>query len=181
MKALILVLLFVSIQAQAKINYARGEWGSGGGNAIVCFTQTTIGTGDTFINIISEIKKNNNTIADDFLPYIESIEMFDLYDAKRARGLNPSKPEIVKVRKDEEFFDYATRVANRFTKTNGHMLTVVNEGMRLLPETSFVMHEYGVKYQNDLGSVVLPSEKCVISTIAAQENSNDFYEAHVDS
>ena len=71
---LISLFLLVSVNASAGINYSRGEWGSGGGNAIVCFKQVAIGTGETSINIISEIKKNNNTIADDYLPYIESIE-----------------------------------------------------------------------------------------------------------
>lgn len=179
-KYIISLILLVSTNSLASINYALGEWGSGGGNAIVCFKQMTIGTGETSVNIISEIKKNNNTIADDYLPYIESIEMFDLYDAKKARGLNPSKPEIVEINNGEEFFSYTNRLAKRFKDSNPHMETIIRRAQNLLPETSFVMHEYGVKYQNDLGSVVLPSEKCVISTMAAQVNSNDYYEAHID-
>jgi len=173
----LIVLTSLNCIPQAKANSERE---GGGGNAVVCFNQTRIGTGERSFYIVQEIKKNNNIIPDDLLKYIDSIEMYDLYDAKRSRGLDPSKPEIITINEDENYFEYFERLGSRFEKTNSRMQWILNKSKKLLPESNFVLNDYAVKYQNDLGNVTLPSERCLIITMAAQVNDGDYFEAHID-
>lgn len=182
MKVLILLLAIVSIQAQAKINYARGEWGSGGGNALVCFAKVTeITNGEVKErDLVAEVKANNNTIPNELLQWIDTIELFDLYEAKKRRGLDSKKPEIIKIKDNEKIYEYFDRLGKRFEKNVYVMKGFIDFGKKLIPDTNLIFHESAVKYQNDLGSVTLPGPNCLISTIAAQVNFNDYFEVHID-
>lgn len=177
-------MLLASFNTHAFINYDKGEWGSGGGNALVCFPAGQIAIGEESFDVVSEIKKNQNTIPDKFLPFIESIEMFDLYEAKKRRGLNSKKPEILEIQDDEHIYDYLDRLGNRFKNIIPMMHYMIGEAKKLIPDSQLIFHEYAVKYQNDLGSVTLPSKNCVIATMAAQvfleSRENGFYEVHID-
>lgn len=177
-------MLLTSFSAHAFINYDKGEWGSGGGNALVCFPEGRIAIGEEFFDVVAEIKKNQNTIPDKFLPFIESIEMYDLYEAKKRRGLNSKKPEILEIKEDERIYEYIDRLGKRFDKYNMTMSFAIPQARLLIPDSQFIFHEYAVKYQNDLGTVTLPNSNCVISTMAAQvfldSRENGFYEVHID-
>jgi hypothetical protein len=183
MKTLLFIFVMtLSSLSYAKINYARGEWGSGGGNAVVCFKKVTEAQGDRTIvrNFPQEVRENGNVISDEQIKYIESIEMFDLYEAKKRRGLNPNPPKIIQIKDTENAFEYVLRVAERFNKTVPYMEEIIKLTRQVLPENNFILEESAVRYQNDLGSVVIPNDHCVISTMAVQVNFNQFYKVHID-
>lgn len=178
---ILLISLIISFAAFSMLDMTKGDWGSGGGNAIVCFKQGVLATGETEIDIVEEVKRNKNIIPDQFLKYIESIEMYDLYEAKKRRGIGSKPAEIIEIRENEKIYDYIDRVANRFGRTNHSVKAIVEEGKSLIPDSRLVFNDFPVNYQNDLGAVTLPGSNCVISTIAAQVNYNNFFEAHIDT
>lgn len=183
MKNIILIIaILLTNTAFAKLNYARGEWGSGGGNALVCFGEVTEARGGTTIrrDLVQEVKENGNVISDELIQYIDSIELFDLYEAKKRRGLNPNPPKIIQIKDSENAFEYVNRVAERFDSTVPYMEELVKLTRTVLPNNNFIMESSAVRYQNDLGSVVIPNDHCVISTMAVQVNYNKFYKVHID-
>jgi hypothetical protein len=178
-------MLLASFNTHAFINYDKGEWGSGGGNALVCFPEGQIAIGDESFDVVSEIKKNGNKIATKFLPFIDTIEMYDLFEAKKRRGLSGDKPEILEITESESIYEYIDRVAKRFEPYNPILTNLIPTAKDLLPDEKFIHHDYAVKYQNDMGEVTLPRENCIIATVAGQVNlngrENGFYEVHLDS
>jgi len=183
MKKLLIGLFTASftVSSTAAINYDLGEMGSGGGNAIVCFQDGSVATGEDSTNILSEIKKNKNQIPTKFLKWITSIEMYDLYDAKKRRGISSKSPEIINIEPTEKIYSYLDRLSHRFDKSIRPLKYFVEYGKELLPEDNIVWEDTAVKYQNDLGTVSLPGQNCIISTMAAQVNHNDYYMAYIDS
>lgn len=180
---LVLCSILCVSSAQAEIDRTLGEWGSGGGNALVCFKQKTaqVGGSEVDINIAEKIRNSESKkIPDKYLEYIESIEMFDLYEAKKRRGIDSPQPEIIKINDDEKYYDYFDRLAKRYDKRVYRMLFVLETAKTLIPDTRLIFHDFPVEHQNDLGSVALPSNNCVVATMAAQVNYNDFYEVHID-
>lgn len=183
MKYLTLIMA-MSFYAQAKLDRTNGEWAGGGGNAIVCFEpQVIIAQGEvrtTTKDIINNIKKNKNIIPDDYIQYIESVEMFDLYEAKKRRGIDSKKPEILDIKDDEKFYDYFDRLSKRYDGRVYTMAYIVEAGKELIPDSRLIFHNTAMLYQNDLGSVTLPSDNCIVSTMAAQVNRKDYFEVHID-
>lgn len=174
------VMLILSFNVLGMLNRNLGEWGSGGGNALVCFEKLITINDGIITDIITEIKKNNNTIHDKYLPYIKSIEMFDLYEAKKRRGLNSKYPKIIKIKENEKIYEYIDRLSQRFNNRVSMMNFVVQAGKELIPDTQIIFHEFAVKYQNDLGNITLPGANCIISTMAAQVNEDNYYVVHID-
>ena len=164
MKSLLIGLIATSftVSSNAAINYALGEMGSGGGNAIVCFEEGSIATGEDSTHIISEIKKNKNQIPTKYLKWIKTIEMYDLYDAKKRRGIDSKSPEIINIEPSEKIYSYLDRLSHRFDKSVGPLKSFVKYGKELLPEDNIVWEDTAVKYQNDLGTVSLPGPNCII-------------------
>ncbi len=178
-----LTLLLFNQLAQGKIldeKSIQGEWGSGGGNALVCFIQEEIEIGGRTLNFKKWVEQNNNTIPNSLLPFIKSIEMFDLYEAKKKRGLSAKAPEIVSIEENEGFYDYLDRLGRRFIGKVDSMNQLVKKTQIMVPESSFIFHEAAIKYQNDLGTVTLPQDHCVISTMAGQVSINGYFEVHID-
>lgn len=178
MKFLFLALTILTITntfAKSRLNRSFGEWGSGGGNSVVCFFDTL----DT-PNILKTITENDNTIPDEYLSYIESIEMYDLYEAKKKRGLSAAKPEIIEIGENEKIYNYIDRLGKRYKGRVELMSRLLDYGKELIPDSQFVFHEFAVEYQNDLGSVTLPNNNCIISTMAAQVNESDYFMVHID-
>lgn len=180
MKYALLFLTATILSAHANISKLYGEWGSGGGNSLVCFTDRFVEYRGNQVDIIQNIKENNNVLEDDHLPFISSIEFFDLYEAKKPRGFDSVKPEILGIEDGESYYDYFDRLGERFDKSVYRLTDIVKEAKALIPDSQFVFHDSAVEYQNDLGSVTLPSKKCMIITMAAQVNYNGFYEVHID-
>lgn len=176
---LTIIILLVSTMAFGMLDRSTGDWGSGGGNAIVCFGTGTDSNGE-WIDYVSEIKKNKNIIPDKFINAITSIEMYDLYEAKKRRGIGSKPSEILEINKDEKIYDYIDRVSYRFRSINLRVIELVELGKKLIPDTRVVFNNSALEYQNDLGAVSLPSQRCIISTMAAQVNYGEFYEAHID-
>ncbi|MCT4642093.1 MAG: hypothetical protein N4A33_07305 [Bacteriovoracaceae bacterium] len=180
MKMLLLVILIGSFSSYGMLDRSMGDWASGGGNALVCFKSGVITEGEVVIDIIDEVKKNNNTIPTKFLEHIDTIELFDLYEAKKKRGLLQNRVKIIEVKKDENFYDYFSRLSDRYKKINLSMAFIVDEGKKLIPDSNIMFHDFAVQYQNDLGEVTLPNNHCIISTMAAQVNFKEHYEVHID-
>jgi hypothetical protein len=162
------------------MDHIQGEWGSGGGNALVCFIQEDVQLGNSTLNFKEWIKNNDNTIPDALLPFIESIEMYDLYEAKLERGISREKTQIIEIGETEDFYAYFDRLGNRFKNRVPGMIEILNNGKALIPDNNIMFYDNPVIYQNDLGSVSIPSRKCIISTMAAQVNFNDYYQVHID-
>lgn len=131
-------------------------------------------------NLPQEVRENGNVISDDLIQYIDSIELFDLYEAKKRRGLNPNPPKIIQIKDNESAFEYVDRVAERFKSTIPYMEEIIKSTKMALPQNNFILESSAVRYQNDLGSVVIPNDHCVISTMAVQVNYNKFYKVHID-
>lgn len=179
MKILITGLL-ISTMAFSMLDRSVGDWGSGGGNAIVCFNSATIAEGDKTVNILDEIKKNKNIIPDKFLTHIKSIEMYDLYEAKKKRGIGSQPAEILNIKEDEKIYEYIDRISSRFNDHNSEISKLIWKSRRIVPDGNISFSESGVVYQNDLGAVSLPQENCIISTMAAQVNYFNNYFVHID-
>jgi hypothetical protein len=181
MRYLLFITLCLSItNAYALLNYSRGEWGSGGGNAIVCFNPGSIDSGDSTINIISEIRKNNNQIKNEYLKYISSIEMFDLYDAKKSRGLNQGQTKIIEILSTESEFDYIDKIGKLYKQDLPYIEKLIAKTKLILDEGSFYLAPNPIKHQDDIGTVTLPGKDCTIITMAAQVNYGNYYEVHID-
>ncbi len=180
---LLLCTSVFALSANARIKgleNIQGEWGSGGGNALVCFQRKVISIGGEEKTITQLVRENKNRIPDEVLQHIDSIEMFDLYEAKKKRGLSSVKPEIIEIGETEEYYDYIERLAKRYHGTVNDMYGFVEIGKNLIPDTNIIFHESAVEHQNDLGSVTLPTRHCIIATMAAQVNFNNFFELHID-
>lgn len=176
MKSLLIIVICLSSMSSYATSLlkrsAAGEWGSGGGNGLVCFDT------DAHAN---QVRKNKFIISDELLPYIESIEVYDLYEAKKRRGVSSgAKPEIIKIKDGEEFYDYFSRISHRFNDYNWAMNALVDQAKEIVPNSQILFHDSAVKNQNDLGSVTLPRSNCVIVTMAAQVNYSDHYQVHID-
>lgn len=178
MKFFICLLSFSVMSMAAILDMARGEWGSGGGNGIVCFQ--AVQNNESVDSIVNEIKNNDNLIPDKYIKNIKSIELFDLYEAKKKRGFNSSQPIIHEIKESENFEEYLIRMSNRFSNYNDYLPALVQDAFQILPQSSFVFHNGPIKFQDDIGEVILPSSHCLFSTIAAQVNYNGFFQVHID-
>lgn len=177
---IILIGLVISTLTFGMRSFLNGDMGSGGGNAIVCFEKTTIAYGENTVNILDEIKKNKNIIPDKFLTHIKSIEMYDLYEAKKRRGIGSEPAEILKIEESENIYDYIDRLGARFQNTNHTVQGMIAQGKELLPDSRLIFEDTAVPYQNDLGTVSLPGKNCLISTMAAQVNNQNLFNAYID-
>jgi len=180
---LLLSLIGFSLTTMARVKgfeNIQGEWGTGGGNALVCFSHKTFSQNGSEFNIVETVKSNENIIPDNLLQYIESIEVYDLYEAKMKRGLSRESAQIVSIKKDEDIYDYLDVLARRYQTRVGYLGFLVREGKKIIPKSNIVFHEAGIQQQTDIADVILPSEDCVVSTMAAQINTNKYYQLFID-
>ena len=181
---LLLAILGLSLSANGRVKglqNLKGEWGTGGGNALVCFSQKTFSDNSQQENIVEIIKNNNNNVPDKLLSYIESIEIYDLYEAKMERGLARKSAEIVEISKDEEILSYIDRLGERYLTRVEYMHYLIYEGKKILPESNIIITNKPIVEQlNDIANVILPTENCVITTMAAQINTNNYYQLFID-
>jgi hypothetical protein len=158
----------------------KGGWSSGGGNAIVCFQD------DIAETAIKEIKLAKGIIPNRLLSSqtaIESIEMYDLFESKLPRGLDPNnKIKIIQIQDDQDLIRYSHGLMIRFAKMVPIVSRVIGKGLSQLPEANMRFHQGAVKQQNDIGEINhINDKKCIISTIAIQRNWNNFFELHIDA
>lgn len=166
-----MLLTSTNVFAVKMLDMAAGDWGSGGGNGLVCFS-----SGD----VTKAVIENKFIIKDEHLASIVSIEVYDLYEAKKRRGLSSSIPEIVEIGEEEEFYDYFDRLSKRFENHNNLMSYLVTSAKKLVPDSQILFHNGPVKNQNDLGNVTLAAKNCLIITLAAQVNYHEHYQVHID-
>lgn len=168
---LLLALVSGNLFAVDLLDMREGDWGSGGGNGLVCFSSK---------DVADAVKANKYIVKNEHLKSIESIEVYDLYEAKKRRGLSSDKPEIIEIGESEEFYDYFDRLSKRFKNHNDLMAELVNMAKSLVPDSNIIFNNAAVKNQNDLGNVTLPQDKCLIITMAAQVNYFEHYQVHID-
>lgn len=179
MKLFISLLTLSLIASSAILEMDRGEWGSGGGNGIVCFQKVSVN--DDLSLIVKEIENNENIIPDKYLGNIKSIELFDLFEAKKRRGFNSKLPEIVEIQTSEKYSDYFERLMKRFEDHSQQAPLILGQAFTIVPESNFIFSDTAIRFQNDIGEVTLPSNNCLLTTIAAQVNYNNFYQVHIDN
>jgi len=150
-----------------------GGWASGGGNALVCFSNE---------RAAEQTRKNGNIITDDIIDQIFLIEMYDLVEAKIPRGLGQEEPYIIPIKDEESLISYVDRISNRF-QFNVHVLQQsIFEGQRVLPNSNIRFYNGPVKQVDDIDTVIGSNlhKQCVISTMAIQRNSNDYFSLYID-
>lgn len=156
-----------------------GDWSSGGGNAVVCF----------HAHLAKEAIEEIQQSADKTIPnrmieqnYIDSIEMYDLFEAKLPRGFNDRGGFIVEIEANESYSTYANRLARRFLNVVPAVHTNLMAGKRLLPDPQFRYHSGALQQHNDIGDIALiDKSKCIIQTIAAQRSWNGFFDVYLDA
>jgi len=171
---LVLSMMLTNAFGQETLDKSRGEWGSGGGNALVCF-QAHNGSA-----AIKATQANSNIIPNQYIHDISFIEVYDLYEAKKRRGTSSNQAEIVTIGDTEGYYDYFDSLGKRFQGRVDKMYDILSNGRTLIPDSHLLFHDYGLAYQNDLGGVTLPGPNCLITTMAAQVNYGEFYEVHID-
>ncbi|MCR9204523.1 MAG: hypothetical protein NXH75_08105 [Halobacteriovoraceae bacterium] len=152
----------------------RGGWASGGGNAVVCFKSP---------EFAERVKANDGIIENDQLSNIESIEMYDNFEARLPRGLEQKVPALIKIRDTETFGEYSKRLARRFNPYVPSIGQVIYSGMNALPNSNIRFFEGPVKQVNDIDTPIgsIDRSKCVITTMAIQRNFNGYFSLYIDS
>jgi hypothetical protein len=161
-------------QKVQSINYSlRGDWSSGGGNAIVCFG------GD--LSVVEKVNKRGY-IENNEMWLITTIEMYDLFEAKLPRGIQGTKPKIIEIPKDVSIKDFNRGLATRYQNFANTIFSSYRSGDKLLKDSYIRFHEGPVRQQNDIGqSTFIDKSRCVIQTMAVQRNVGTFFELFIDS
>jgi hypothetical protein len=165
------VSAFILTSALTSRAYAGG-WGSGGGNARVCFK-----TPDSAQKVIDQ----KGEITDDLLDQITSIETLDLYEAELPRGLSGKKIPIAQMREGESYLDYFDRIVARAVSTVPELGRAIRDNRALFNDNTVILHDSSLKRVYDEATVASTSDKrCVLATMAVQQNTNGYWLLHID-
>lgn len=82
-----------------------GSWSSGGGSAVACFMDRAVAT---------QVQAQRGMVTNDQLAFIDSIEVLDLFEWKRPRGIDGRKNlALAEPRPGEDYISFASRIADR--------------------------------------------------------------------
>lgn len=110
MKRKIFLMSAILLGATAGSAFA-GSWSSGGGSAVVCFRDAAIA---------KKVQSDGGLVTNEELSAIESIEMLDLFEWKRPRGMDgsPNLP-LALPQPGEKYPAFVKRIADRAYNTIG--------------------------------------------------------------
>ena len=164
----------------SSVSFAQSEGvGSHGGNAVVCFSDAKIA------QMLTEPGKIvSNTIPDQYLSKITSIEALDLYEAQTGQQGEEAK-NFVPMNDDETVNQYIDRIVNRFQGWDMAALTrvwsssqkigqIITDGKAKISQT-LIAADFGMLPANDISPFFSAQSNCVYATIAKQAdigNSN---------
>jgi hypothetical protein len=177
---------FASLEETALQNYikslpndTRGDWSSGGGNSVVCFKKEFAKKAIEAINSTHEKHIPNFVFDND---WIESVEMYDLFEARLPRGIDSKIPEIIDIADDETLESYIINRKARFDNLSEGIQNAFEEGMELIPSSRIRFYNGGLIQQNDTDDFgIVDVERCVVQTMAAQRNWGNHFELYIDS
>jgi hypothetical protein len=152
-----------------------GTKDGGGGNAVVCFERPE----DLYL-----VRAQGGVIRTEsgILDRIESIEAYDLVDAKKEIGTPPRTPQIIEIGENEQPLEYATRILWRWDAVNGRMYDFENPGngsremdrekiLSRLDANEIVYESNGVIQIDDTNpSGTIETDHCTRVTMAVQTN-----------
>ena len=190
MKTLIVsTLIFISLNLHAEIDNPSdqifvntlpeieklGGWSSGGGNAVVCFNNE-----DYLQYLNSDGSLKNEAYRNGI---IESIETYDLFEARLPRGIDQSEiPEIITINPDENIAPYISRLSNRYKNFVSPVSNIVTSGKKSIPDTNVRFYNGAVTQNKDYNpAIILNDKNCIVTTIANQHSNNGFYELFIDA
>lgn len=166
------ILILAMFFGPPKLHAAeKGGDSTGGGNARVCFQNESQA---------NKAFENGNEITDDLISSIESIEVLDLYLAKLPKGESGLLPRLDSIGGEERVSDYLSRIINR-------VVVVLPEFSMIQVSRDHFKNENTIHYQSSLkrlhdesGVVRTENNKCVLATMAIQENRNGTHYLHID-
>jgi hypothetical protein len=157
----------------------RGDWSSGGGNSLVCFKKDFAKEAIAAVHADSENSIPNFVFEND---WIESVEMFDLFEASLPRGIDSVSPNIIEISDSEGLEEYFINRKARFENLIYPIDRALSEGKTLISNNMIRFYNGPVKQHNDIGELhYVDRERCVIQTMAVQKNWNNHLELYIDA
>ena len=149
----------------------EGGWGSGGGNAVVCFSDPKI------VERIRTHDLNNENfgrIFDSDLSKITKVEAFDLYVAKMPSGIDGALSEIMDAKPNQNVRQFAEAMAKRYEPFVPRVSDLVRNGIANLPDKQITLRPTGLRrVYDESDNGYLDSPSCVVVTMAVQNKIND--------
>lgn len=169
--------------------YATGT--KGGGNAIVCFDpdkaseilkeyeHNDIGGNPIPAQLNDQGQLRNIRIRDEHLGDIESVESFDLYEARLSA--NRKSSSIIDLKENEKPTEYIERLLAPFDVVLPSFVNRIRNAMLRIPLEDARFYPFGVLPENDFTTVgMIDLSRCVLSSIFVQEKIKDVDYLHVD-
>lgn len=149
-----------------------GPGGSSGGNVRVCFNDEMI---------VANIKARGpeRLIQDEEIPFIESVEAYDLYALKKKLGQNIP---LMTSADNESSADFLLRLEKRFQKNNPFIASLFASGRYYLPEKNMEPSAaplFRIPDEKDVYSA--ENNKCVIATAIAHIQRGSKFSLQIDS
>jgi hypothetical protein len=151
--------------------FAAGGRSDGGGNAVVCFDQ---------LGIPDQIRSNEGELTDNFIPHIQSVETFDLYEARLPRGVNGKLPVLALIGPNENLDSYIGRLNARLSVVAPILAREIKESEDLFTDDNIINDQHGLEKIDDVNAVSLIAPNCVLATMAIQLNNQGQYSLHLD-
>ena len=149
-----------------------GGWSSGGGNGVVCFTQSSSA---------SRTQRAGGLIQNNDLSKVASIETYDLFEARSPRGMDAIEPTLIDIEAGESSRSYVERIARRLDHTVPDLARIIRQGLERFPEDQIIIHANGLQQQRDMASAdEITDSNCVVTTLAAQFTSGSETYLHLD-
>ena len=155
-----------------------GPGSTGGGNAVVCFNDNAIPSA-----IRDPKNANYQVLTDDMISNVTSVQVLDLYEALKPRGLDGSLiPDVYPIGADETPVQYVWRLAQRFNPSAPAISWMLSNSLEAFSENNTIMESHGLARIDDTNMVEqIDSRNCVIATMAAQYKAGDnSYRLHID-
>jgi hypothetical protein len=163
----------------------------GGGNALICFKpekatevlkayEHTDSRGNIIPAQLNEKGQLKNIlIRDEHLADIDTIESFDLYEARMSIKGGDSK--LIELKEDESPSDYIERLISRFDEVLPTFSAKMRNAMERIPLRDARFYPHGISPENDFTSVgLIDLSKCVLSSIFVQERVKNKEYLHLD-
>lgn len=171
---MVLANVIFAMLALLPIATYAGTSSGGGGNAVVCFANHP--------EIVGELRadkaRGGGTIPDEDIPYITSVEILDLYQAKHVRSdedFSPAPQQIIEMKPGETASSYIDRINDRFSVLAPSTSEILGLGRQALAQKIAAPH--GIRPIDDIdGSEIFDTTTCVRTTIIGQyvEGSDNF-------
>jgi hypothetical protein len=174
----ILFAILFTFQANASITQDPKEVSSGG-NVIVCFKKDYAKEAFELVNASHDKHIPNSIFEKD---WIDSVEMYDLFEAKLPRGIDARVPDIIDIAPHETLEGYIDARLSRFTNFIQPIEKAFVEGRKLIPNASIRFSNGALVQNNDIGGIqLIDKSRCLIQTMAAQKYGTNTIELYVDS